>query len=74
MSLDEQISLSSDEAIEFCRSFFYSSMGFQACNELPLLQADKYIADCAVDIEVYAFIHIFIYDDKRYTFAYPFIL
>ena len=51
-------------------------MGFQACNELPLLQADKYIADCAVDIEVYASIHIyiFIYYDKCYTHVYPFIL
>lgn len=40
------------EALDFCKSVFNASIGFQACSQLSILEHDKYIADCALDIEV----------------------
>lgn len=45
--------MSEEEAFDFCEAYFNSSLGFQACRELPALQSDKAIADCVLDIQVY---------------------
>lgn len=40
------------EALDFCKNVFNTSPGFRACSQLSILQHDKYIADCAIDVEV----------------------
>lgn len=40
------------EALDFCKNVFNTSPGFRACSQLSILQHDKYIADCVIDVEV----------------------